>query len=94
MKVKIESYRAAVTNRYDDSRSYTIDGAVNTANGSAVVESGTVYTNEGASVAYFSEVSDDQLSVTYSVKKNRADVLAAVEAFVNAAKQCVASNSI
>lgn len=84
--MKIESLKATLSNRDDESRAHTIEGTVNVKNGKANVENGYVYGDNGEHAASISEYENGQLNITYNVKSGRAAILSEVETFVEAAK--------
>lgn len=84
--MKIESLKATLSNRDDETRAHTIEGTVNVRNGNANVENGNVYGDNGEHAASLSEYENGQLNITYSVKSGRAAILSEVEDFVEAAK--------
>lgn len=93
MNVKIESLKATVSNRGDVNSTYTFDGTVNVKNdGAANVESGNIYSTDGAWLGSFSEYDNGQLNITYETKEGRAAILAEMETFVEAAKAFAVAN--
>lgn len=93
MNVKIESLKATVSNRGDENSTYTYEGTVSVKNdGTAIVESGSVYDAEGTWLGSFSEYDNGQLNITYEAKEERAAILAGIEAFVPAAKAYAVEN--
>lgn len=93
MNVKIESLQATVSNRGDVNSTYTFDGTVNVKNDdTANVESGNIYSTDGARLGSFSEYDNGHLNITYETKEDRAAILAELETFVEAAKTFAVAN--
>lgn len=89
--MKLVSINAHLSNADKADRSYAIEGSVRIDSNTVSVESGTVTASDGSYLGNFSEYGDN-LNITYQTAADRSAILAAVESFVNGAKEYAAEN--